>query len=259
MLLQEIQKVNINVDAKFASVQGDIVHVRTALGTFQNDMQKLQVDITQMRSEMCTKAEFEQLEQRVHHLESNSASLDNPDVKMLQQQLDKLDPAHRSISFLKVKSTDAAARIHMVEKFLLEHFGNIAHKAVVENVMKGLYSNRSLSEVVICELPSKSVRDAILTQIREKNLPCKDNTEAVVKIDHAKTKKQLARNASMLRANELLSKDSRSQGKNIKIEWKTSVKGQREITVAGLVACRQSQNEMSGQFHAPYEHLHVTQ
>ena len=99
----------------------------------------------------------------------------------------------------------------------------------------------------------------MLNQIRDKNLHVKDSTGAVVTVGYAKTKKQLSRNASMLRANDLIIKDARSQGKETKIEWKTSVKGQREITMSGSVAFRQSQYELAGQFHAPYEHLKIMQ
>ena len=94
----------------------------------------------------------------------------------MQQQVDRLDPAHRSVSFLKIKSTDAAARVRMIEQFLTEHFGNIAHKVSIENIFKGPYTSRSLTEVTVCEFPSKSVREQVLGQIREKNLHVKDST-----------------------------------------------------------------------------------
>ena len=129
----------------------------------------------------------------------------------------------------------------------------------IENISKGPYISRTLTEVTVCEFPSKSVRDQVLGQIREKNLYVKDSTGAIVTIGYAKTKKQLTRNASILRANDLLVKDARSQGKDIKIEWKTSVKGQREVTVSGTVAFRQSPVELAGQFHAPFEHLSIMQ
>ena len=53
----------------------------------------------------------------------------------------------------------------------------------------------------------------------------------------------------------MLNRDSRSQGKEVKTEWKSSTKGQRTITVGGHVAFTQHVHDLSDQFHAPYEHL----
>ena len=68
-----------------------------------------------MRIEMCTKKEHENLEKRVFQLEANVASPDNPDMKLLQQQLDRLDPALRFLAILKVKCSNASARISSIE------------------------------------------------------------------------------------------------------------------------------------------------
>ena len=52
--------------------------------------------MAQLHTEMVTRQKFEELEDRVHVLEQNVASADNPDVKFFQKELHRLDPDQRS-------------------------------------------------------------------------------------------------------------------------------------------------------------------
>ena len=53
---------------------------------------------------MVTKVQFQDRESRVLLLEQNVATAQNPDVKYLQNQLDRLDPAQKSMAFVGFKN-----------------------------------------------------------------------------------------------------------------------------------------------------------
>ena len=97
-LLSAIQSVNLNVDTRFNTLQTQC----------QTQFQDLRSDLNKLQSEMVTRTQFETLETRVYALESNVVSGDNPDVKFLKAQLDKLDPAHKCMSLIGFKGADAA-------------------------------------------------------------------------------------------------------------------------------------------------------
>ena len=84
-LFGEVRNMNSSMQTNFAQISVDI-------NTLKHDMIKL-------KSEMVTSKAFEELESRVRVLETNVASPENPDVKFLQEQLERLDPAHRPMSF----------------------------------------------------------------------------------------------------------------------------------------------------------------
>lgn len=107
-ILQAIQSANANVDRRFTD--------------FQIQLRDLRSGVASMKLEMMTRPEFEQLESRVYTLESNVVSTDNPDVRFLQEQLDRLDPANKCISVIGFKGMDAVARTKLLEAFIKVKF-----------------------------------------------------------------------------------------------------------------------------------------
>ena len=83
-MLAEIRNVNRNVDARF--------------GRFEIQFKDLRGELFQMKTGMVTPTQFESLETRVYSLETQTTSPDNPDIKFLQAQLDRFDPAHKCVS-----------------------------------------------------------------------------------------------------------------------------------------------------------------
>ena len=153
MLLEEIRTMNLNVDGKFTLIQ--------------QQMTDLTAELSQMKLEMCTRQQFEQLESRVHQLEINVASTDNPDMKFLQTQLDKLDPANKSVVIFPFKSNDGAERVRIIESIFASKFPGIAKNIVVEHVFKGPFHDRTMTPMSIVELPLKSQRDTVLKSVKD--------------------------------------------------------------------------------------------
>ena len=240
-LLGAIQAVNRNVDSRF--------------GTLQSEFQGLRSELTQLKLEMVTRAQFETLESRVFALESNVVSAENPDVKFLQMQLERLDPAHKCLSLIGFKGADANARGLRIEEFLRTHFESLAARLRIEHVFKGKWNERVLGGISLVEFPTKKDRDDALQRIKSGNLSLMDGGETI-RFAFAKTKKQLHRNFCVKKAVELLKQDSRSRGKEVVDEWKCAEKGKRTVSVEGQVCFVQNASDMSGRFLEPYAHLH---
>ena len=54
----------------------------------------------------------------------------------------------------------------------------------------------------------------------------------------------------------LIEADARASGKHVVDEWKHVEKGKRTVTVDGITAFLQFASDTSGNFLAPFEHLH---
>ena len=73
-------------------------------------------DILAVREEMVTKIDHSALESRVKALESGGLAA--PQVSWLQQQVQRLDPANRSLCFKNLKQTNPATRKTVIEDLL---------------------------------------------------------------------------------------------------------------------------------------------
>ena len=124
--------MNTNVDSRFATLQGQFG--------------ELKAELTSLKLGVATPHVFEKLGTRVFNLESNTASADNPDVKFLQTQLDRLDPANKTITMIGFKGEDVATRTRLIDEFLPTNFASLANRIDVEHVFKGNAS----SEESVC-------------------------------------------------------------------------------------------------------------
>ena len=82
-----------------------------------------------------------------------------------------------------------------------------------------------------------------------------DSTGAKISVKRAKTAFQLKRNASLIKASELLKKDDRCKNKSVAIVWKMDGSKDRVVRVDGRDAFRQRQNDTNGSFLPPFENL----
>ena len=208
-----------------------------------------------MKLEVVTRPEFENLETRVFDLESKVVSADNPDVRFLQDQLDKLVPAHKCISVVGFEGSDASERSKILEGFLKEKLPSVAGRCHVEHICKGKWNERKLAGVSLLEFPSKSIRDDTLRLIKSNNLFLAESNKNV-RFDYAKTKRQLHRNACVHKACDMLKQDEKGKGQSVVVDWKNPEKGKRTVSVAGTVAFIQAKSDMSGRFVSPFDHLH---
>ena len=100
-------------------------------------------------------------------LESGDTTADNPDLKFLQSQLDRLDPARKSLSFIGFQSTDAIARTKVIEDFFKEHFASLQSRITIEHVMKGPVNDRKMKSVSIIEFHNKAERDSMCKTFKD--------------------------------------------------------------------------------------------
>ena len=109
---REIRGINCNISDMRGQIDNQFTHLR-------NDMNLLKDELTQLKT--VSTIRFEELEDRINKLEQNVASPTNPDVKYLQVELDRLDPALRSISLLGFKGQDTKKRDDLINELLKEN------------------------------------------------------------------------------------------------------------------------------------------
>ena len=108
----------------------------------------------------------------------------------------------------------------------------------------------------ILELPSHNDRESVLQKIRDPSLVLKEGNQTI-EFKFAKSKKQLRRDASIHRAAEMIKKESKSSSTDVKIEWKTSVKGRRCIKIGSQEVFVQEPGDMTGSFFHGFAHLQL--
>ena len=243
-LFGELRSMSNDMKSNFAQISVDI-------NTLKGDMVKL-------KSEVVTTKQYEELESRVHVLETNVVSPENPDVKLLQDQLDRLDPAHRSLSFRSFSGVDLEKRTKMIEDFFSSKLPSFASKIDICHEMKGPYNSRRPGNVTVVSLSSKTQRDAAMQAIRSATHKLfEDTTE--IKIGFAQSSRQRRRTWAIHKATEMITADSQTSGtvtQNWRIEGLTgSDKGKRTVTVNNVVAFEQTASESTGRFCGPYAAL----
>ena len=176
-------------------------------------------------------------------------------MKYLQSQIEQLNPANKSVSMIGFKTEDPIKRTQIIENFLKEKLPQIANKVSIEHVYKGKFTDRKISGISIVQFASRQVRNDILQDIQNRNLPLQDSSSNI-KFAYAKTKRQLRRNWCINQAKRVLEKDSSTQNKQIHIEWKVgNDKSKRLVKVGDDVAFQQSGDDLSGSFSAAFSHL----
>ena len=243
-VMQEIQKLSLsvgNVGNKFDAMQSSVDTLRTEFASIKEDM--------------ITKPVFESLANRVEALEKKSTTKpegDSDDLKLMRQQIMKLDPANRSIRCRGFKSENLTARLASIQA-ILDTLG--VKYASAEHIFKGPSGQRTATDMCIIEFSSNSVREQILKELLKKTV--KDDTNAVIVFDRAKTTMQLQRNAALRRAMDTLKKHRQYSDRDIKIFWKkeNSNDKRREVHVDGIPAFLQNIDDLSGTFVAPFNFL----
>jgi len=243
-LFGEVRSMSNNMKSNFAQISVDI-------NTLRDDMVKL-------KSEVVSTKQYEELESRVHVLETNVVSPENPDVKFLQDQLDRLDPANRSLSFRNFPGMDLDKRTKVIEDFFSSKLPSFASKIDICHEMKGPYNNRRPGNVTVVSLSSKTQRDAAMQAIRSGTFKLfEEITE--IKIGFAQSSRQRRRTWAIHKATEMITADSQTTGtvtQNWRIEGLTgSDKGKRTVTVNNVVAFEQTASEASGRFCGIYAAL----
>ena len=228
-LLQEIRAGNQNVDAKFGMISAQFA-------TVQNE-------IAQIKADMVTKHQFESLQDRVSKLEKGGGTGDS---KALHAQLDRLDPANRSLAFYGICDINLERRTRKLEAILTEAVG--CPKCIgIDHIHKGKRDERTPTKVSIVEFRNRSDREVAFRLLSGKQLT--DDTEAKVSCKRARTGLQKQRNDKLIKANDVLKQNCVSQDL-VQIDWK-----ERRVLVNATPAFVQGQETAEGSFLPPFVNL----
>jgi hypothetical protein len=250
-LFRAMQNMNAKMDSSFRSMESNLG------GRIDNLHQlfvNLQTDVASMKAEMTTKIQFSALEVRVEALETKG--LPSPQINHLQQQLQRLDPANKSLCFRGFKEGQIQCRKVLIEECL-------ARAGVTDQIIniEHLFSkkddqgNRKILPISIVELPNRNVREAALKKIIDSKTT--DENGGEIQVARAKTSVQRERNAALKQACAKLKTDSRNIGKEISIEWLIDGTKNRTVNINKQVVFLQTLQNTIGTFQSPFQNLSV--
>ena len=140
----------------------------------------------------------------------------NTEVSWLQLQVGRLDAANKSLCLRGFKEDNPKARTTRIEK-ILEQVGVQEHIQNIEHIWKGPPGQRAVSDMTIIEMSSRQLREEALKKLTEDPSKMDIGNSGKLTVARAKTSMQLKRNSCLLKAADLLKKDSRNIGKNVEI------------------------------------------
>ena len=193
--------------------------------------------------------EVESVQARLAKMEvSVSTSPQSPDLQALYSQLNRLDPANKSLAIHGFGDNDLRSRVDYLNKVLRDNPGTCL-PVRFEHVHKGKRDERVPTKVSLIEFGSNADREAVFKILQ--GLDLKDNSGAKVTCKRAKTVLQKQRNDSLVKAEGLI-KSKAESGATVKIEWE-----KREVSCNGVTAFSQFRESASGNFKAPFHELTV--
>ena len=205
----------------------------------------------EFRADVITKSEFQAWRKRIETL--GAGELPNAQVSWMQQQVNRLDPANKSLAFKEFSEFDGPRRTAAIEKF----FYNIDLKNVIVNIdhiYSGPPGQRVMSPVSVVELPSRALRETSLKKLEGHSILTSANVGSV-SVARAKTSVQLKRNGALQQACEKLKKDSRCKDKSVEIVWQMEGKKDRGVKVGDQIAFLQISTDLTGKYNVPFNDL----
>ena len=222
-LFQEIRAGNQNVDSKFQLLQGQVASFQTELAS--------------MKAEMVTQIQFGELQTRVSKLESSPTG--GPDIKALTLQLDRLDPAKKSLAMHGITDVNLDTRTSNLEKIFADISG-CPRPVNIEHVFKGKAGERSVTKVSLLEFRSNAEREKAFALVKGLNL--QDNSGAKLACKRARTNLQRQRNDGLIAAEGNLKKQFGEPGE-VKIDWE-----HRQVKCKGEPAFIQDRVGLTGSY-----------
>ena len=165
--------------------------------------------------------------------------LANPDLTFFRKNLQRLDPANKSLCFAGFDTENGDARKSVIENFFRDQLHN-AKINNIEHIYQGIAGNRKLTSVTIVEVTSRAAREDILTSISNENKICKTSNGKSIQILRAKTSQQLERNGNLKKALAAVKRSPLSAGKAWEIKWKIEGSKNRAIAFGEEVAFLQT-------------------
>ena len=147
VLLARMESMDANLNSKFDTLQSQL----------SDQANEFKSELAKLRAEVVSRVQFEGLEKRVVELEAGG--LASSRINWLQDQLNRLDPANKSLSFSGFISTSAAGRRANIETFLTSVMGESVPICQIEHIFKGPSGDRKMSALSLVEflhVPSAS-------------------------------------------------------------------------------------------------------
>ena len=94
-IMAEIRGMKIDMNQNMNQLNSKLDTNMSQITQVNVDMKALKDDLASVKADMVSGPQFEELESRIHKLETNVANPDHPDMKSMQDQLDRLDPAQK--------------------------------------------------------------------------------------------------------------------------------------------------------------------
>ena len=272
-LLNLMTKIDTKLDtlnATVTSTQTDLANLASTAATKQ-DLNNLHDTITNETKTFIAAAttpmqnninnlttQMQQLTTRLDTMDPTAASSNSPLHAMVHRQqtvLDRLDPAHRSLSFIGFDDTAPAARFTAIKTFLDTHSPNTPYQSI-DTIFKGPYNNRTPTQTTVVLFHSSQVRDSTLKHLTENNLTLSHNGKTL-RLAKTQPKQQLTRNYALRKANDLLKTHPHATGKTITINWKLDNSTDRTVTVNHAPAFTQTKSDLTGTFLPPFTDLTI--
>ena len=172
----------------------------------------------------------------------------NDETKAFYVQLDRLDPANRSVAVHNVVDINLDRRTKKLGN-ILQEMSACPPYVHIEHFHKGKFNERTPTKGSLIEFRSRTDRDIALKLLEAKEV--EDETHAKLVFKRARTALQKQRNDMLIKAETTL-KQHAPGGSDMKIAWK-----ERRIEVNSDPAFVQNRDSPSRSFLAPFTNVQM--
>ena len=123
----------------------------------------------------------------------------------------------------------------------------------VETIFKGSPGARSPTGVCLVELPTRAIREEVLTVLQSKSL--KDSKDSLLVVKRGRTLQQKNRNDALRSALDIIKKSTVTDASKASILWQIEGSAERGIEIGGTVVFKQVRTDSFGSFVGTCAHL----
>ena len=167
-------------------------------------------------------------------------------MKQIYFQLNRLDPANRSLAVHGFVDKDLSARVSCLEDCMNNVIDCPAHVGI-EHVHKGKKGSREVTHVSLIEFRSNADREKAFEVLSSEVV--KDEKDGSLMFKRARSSVQKQRNDFLVKACDLIKKKAPA-GKEVKIDWKN-----RKVLCQGEDAFIQDRELSGGSFANSFQGL----
>ena len=157
--------------------------------TIQSQFTELRFELQNLKNEMVTKQTFSVLDQRVQKLEEviseHGVGCQIQQLSDLQKQLNRFDPANKSLVFGGFSSSSPDGRAANIRSFLESKFQ--VSPVQVEHIFQGAFGKRVIAPLSVVEFSCNSVREMIFRKLEHDKIKISEDDSIDISIRRAKT------------------------------------------------------------------------